>query len=100
MSAMTSLDFAQAARLIGRECRVRGLSAPSFRSPPRIVGQLRSIRRVPPFGTVVAVAIRGRSKADVIADLIEGAIAANDLDGEVADRLRSALTNTLLTGGL
>ena len=56
----SALDFAHAARVLGREARRRGLVAPSYRCPPRIVGVQRSVRRLSKGGAVVAVQLKGR----------------------------------------
>jgi len=88
--AATTADFAAAARTLGREARRRGLVAPSFRCPPRLVGIDRSIRRRGD-GAVVAIRLRGRPLAAVLADMIEGVVATNRLRPPHADRLRSDL---------
>lgn len=89
-SSQTTLDFAHAARLLGREARRRGLVAPSFRCPPRIVGVQRSVRRHR-TGAVVAVQLKGRPWLAVLADMIEGVVVANELDPQRAARLRTDL---------
>ena len=86
----TTADFAAAARVLGREARRRGLVAPSFRCPPRLVGIDRSIRRRGD-GAVVAIRLRGRPLGAVLADMIEGVVATNRLRPPHADRLRSDL---------
>ena len=86
----TALDFAHAARLLGREARRRGLVAPGFRSPPRIVGVQRSLRRTD-RGVVVSVQLKGRPWLAVLGDMIEGVVAANGLAPPHADRLRTEL---------
>ena len=52
------------------------LVTPGFRSPPRLVGVQRSIKRWT-GGATVAVVVRGRPWPAVQSDLIEGIIAAN-----------------------
>lgn len=86
----TTLDFAHAARVLGREARHRGLVAPSYRCPPRIVGVDRSIRRHPK-GVVVAVQLKGRPWMAVLGDMIEGVVLANRLRTPQADRVRNEL---------
>ena len=86
----TTLDFASAARQLGREARRRGLLAPSYRCPPRIVGVDRSLRRHPK-GAVVAVQLKGRPWLAVLGDMIEGVVVANRLQPPHADRLRTEL---------
>jgi hypothetical protein len=90
MEAVT-FRFADAARRLGSEARGLGLTAPSFRSPPRLVGVDRTIRRRPDGGVVVAVALRDRPWVAILSDLIEGVLAANRLVGASADHARSAL---------
>ncbi len=82
--------FAHAARALATEARRRGLIAPGFRSPPRLVGVDRSIRRHP-SGAAVAVRVRNRPWVAVAADMIEGVIAANRLAPPQSDRLRAEL---------
>lgn len=90
----TTLDFAHAARVLGREARRRGLIAPSYRCPPRIVGVDRSVRRYPK-GVVVSVQLKGRPWMAVLGDMIEGVIVANRLQTPHADRLRNELWNVV-----
>ncbi len=86
----TTLDFAHAARQLAREARRRGLVAPSYRCPPRIVGVDRSLRRYPK-GAVVSVQLKGRPWMAVLGDMIEGVVVANGLQPPHADRLRNEL---------
>ncbi len=95
----TSVDFAHAARLLGREARRRGLVAPSYRCPPRIVGVQRSVRRFP-TGVVVAVQLKGRPWLAVLGDMIEGVVVANRLLPPHADRLRTDLWQALGVEGV
>ncbi len=87
----TSLRFAAAARALGDAARRRGLAAPGFRSPPRVPGAERTLRRRPGGGVAVAVAIRDRPFAAVVADMVEGIVVANGLGGVEATRVRTAL---------
>ncbi len=89
-----SLLFADAARRLGAAARAAGLSVPAFRSPPRVRGAPRSIRRYP-GGAVVSVQLRGRPFASVTEDMVEGVLVANRLCGEHADRLRRALADVV-----
>ena len=91
-TAMTAstVEFATAARSLTREARRRGLLGPSFRCPPRLVGVDRTIRRHED-GAIVSVRLRGRPWAAVLADMIEGVVAANRLQPPHADRLRADL---------
>ncbi|MGZ4677478.1 MAG: hypothetical protein ACXVJ7_00935 [Acidimicrobiia bacterium] len=83
------------ARFLAAESRDAGLVVPAFRSPPRVAGQARTIRRMGD-GAVVAVQLRGRGDDEVAADMIEGIVVANRLTSERADgirrRLRAAVT--------
>ena len=78
MESSSTAHFAHAARTLGREARRRGLVGPSFRCPPRLVGVDRTLRRRP-GGGVVSVRLRGRPWPAVLADMIEGVVAVNDL---------------------
>ena len=86
----STVDFASAARTLTREARRRGLVGPSFRCPPRLVGVDRSIRRRD-GGAIVSVRLRGRPWIAVLADMIEGVVAANRLRPPQSDRLRAEL---------
>jgi hypothetical protein len=90
ITSATTVDFASAARTLTREARRRGLIGPSFRCPPRLVGVDRAIRRRGD-GATVSVRLRGRPWAAVLADMIEGVVAANRLVPPQSDRLRSEL---------
>jgi hypothetical protein len=84
--------FVEAAQLLGAVAGRYGLIAPGFRSPPRVVGVQRTIRRRP-GGGVVAVAIKGRPLAAVLADMIDGVVVLNNLTHPESDTVRSALWN-------
>jgi hypothetical protein len=90
MKAGTTTQFAGAARLLASEAQRYGLNAPGFRSPPRIVGFDRTVRRRQ-AGGVVAVALRGRPFVAVLSDMIEGVIVVNRLQTPESDRVRTAL---------
>ena len=91
----TALDFASAVRVIGATLQRMGFSAPVFRSPPRILGVDRSIRRRTGgdagASAVVAVRVKDRPWPAVVADLVEGVVAVNSLASPEADRVRAAL---------
>ena len=86
----TTVRFAQAVQAIAAAARTHGLLVPSFRSPPRLVGVLRSIKRWD-GGATIAVVVRGRPWPAVQADLIEGVVAANGLVPPDSDRARAEL---------
>ena len=93
----SSVVFSTAARLLAAEARRLGLTAPGFRSPPRAPGTDRSIRHFPGGGAVVAVRLRGRSLVEVVADMVDGVLAANAemSTGEDRERLRAALSEAV-----
>lgn len=87
-----SLQFAAVARVLAQVARSWGLVAPGFRSPPRVAGAERTLRRSANGGApVVSVVLRGRPFAAVVADMVEGVVVANRLDTTDATRLRTAL---------
>ncbi|MFP5257235.1 MAG: hypothetical protein ACLGI8_15445 [Acidimicrobiia bacterium] len=90
MHESPSIRFARTVQALAAAGRELGLEVPAFRSPPRLVGVQRSIRRAP-GATMVAVVVRGRPWAAVQADLVEGVVAANELSAESADRARARL---------
>ena len=87
---MTSLDFGSAARSLARASHLRGLVVPVFASPPPRPDLDRSIRRRN-GSPVVSIRLRGRPRSAVLADMIEGIVVANNLEGAKADLVRSAL---------
>jgi hypothetical protein len=94
----TSLRFARIARRLTEAARAQGLRAPTFRSPPRVPGVTRTIRRGSGSGggaATVSVVLRGRPWAAVTSDMIEGTLVANRLTGVAADRARAALWSVL-----
>ncbi len=96
MEATTTpaLRFADAARRISAAARAVDLTVPAFRSPPRVDGAARTIRRYP-GGAVVSVQLRGRSFAEVAADMIEGVLVANGVEGEARVHLRTSIHEAL-----
>jgi hypothetical protein len=91
--ALSTVHFAHLARTLVAVARQQGYAAPSFRSPPRLVGVDRSLRRH--RSGAVVVKLRDRPWAAVAGDMIEGVVAANGLVAPHADRLRSALWQAL-----
>jgi hypothetical protein len=89
------VGFAQAARALAAGTRAAGLVVPTFRTPPKRPDALRTIRRLP-GGAIVAVRVRGRARAAIVADMVEGVIRTNGLTGEAATRLRTALLAAVL----
>ena len=87
----TSLRFSAAARTLGLVARRQGLAVPGFRSPPRLSEVDRTLRRRPDGGATIAVRLKGRPWVAVLADMIDGVIAANGLQGAEAARTRTGL---------
>jgi hypothetical protein len=87
---ITAAAFSAVARLLADEARRRGLDAPGFRSPPRLPGAPRTIRRLS-AGSVVAIRRAGRPAEDVIADMVEGVLVANRVSGAAAEQFRAEL---------
>lgn len=87
----TSLRFAAAARTLGIVARREGLDVPGFRSPPRLDDVDRTLRRRGDGAVVVSIRLKGRPWVAVLADMIDGVIAANQLSGASAARVRTGL---------
>ncbi|WP_419925254.1 hypothetical protein [Candidatus Poriferisocius sp.] len=85
------LAFADAARQLGPAVRSQGLDMPSFRSPPRQVGRRRTLIRHGDGSATVAVMVQNRLWVSVLADMIEGVVVANQLDGIDAEAMRDEL---------
>jgi hypothetical protein len=96
----TSLRFIAVARTLARAARDQELSPPAFRSPPRVVGLSRSLVERPDGHVTVAVLLRERPWAAVLADMVDGVVAANHLRGLEADRCRRRLWSALENAGL
>ena len=96
-SALVTIRYAQfagAARILASQAHRHGLCPPGFRSPPRIVGVDRSLRR---FNNrvVVSVLLRGRPFVAVLSDMIEGVVVANELTGRNAENARTFLWSSV-----
>ena len=77
MVQVTTIEFARAARNLTAECVRRGMKAPSFRSPPRLLLDYRSIRWS--HGrAIISVRLNGRDPGDVFGDMIDGVMVANN----------------------
>jgi hypothetical protein len=85
------MRFAAAVRLLAAEARVLGLEVPGFRSPPRLAGADRSLRRRAGASPAVAVRLHGRPFDAVLVDMVEGIVVANGLAGAAATRARERL---------
>lgn len=93
---LTSVRFAQIARQLNQVAKAAGMNTPAFRSPPKTRGLQRSIKRRPDGSATVSVSLRGRPAVAVVADMIDGVMAANEpgstRSAVVRDRLWSAAT--------
>jgi hypothetical protein len=83
-------EFAAAARVLASQAHRHGLKPPGFRSPPRVIGVDRSLRRVN-GGVVISVLLRGRPFVAVLSDMVEGVVVANRLYGREAEIARTVL---------
>ena len=95
MTEPTTVRFAHVVRSLAAAARAEGLAAPSFRSPPRVEGAVRTVRRRDDGGATVAVEVKGRPWPAVLGDLVEGVVVANGLRGAAADRARRALWSAI-----
>ncbi len=86
----STLAFAHAVRTLSESVRLQGLVVPMFRSPPRSSTATRTVRRTR-RGVTIAVVVADRPWTNVLADLIDGIVVVNDLDGRAAIRCRTAL---------
>ena len=93
----TSLRFAAAARTLGQVARRHDLQVPGFRSPPRLAEVDRTLRRRPDGSALVAVRLKGRPWVAVLADMIDGMIVTNRLEGADAARIRTRLWTAVET---
>lgn len=96
MSGSRTAVFLEAARILGAAAVDLGCTAPGFRTPPRILGAARTLRRSADGpGGVVAVRVSGRPFIAVAADMIEGVVVLNRLAPTEADRVRTGLWSAL-----
>ncbi len=93
MEDVRSIRFARTVQDLRAAARSAGWSLPTFRSPPGKPGAVRTIRRRPDGSHVVAVVLHGRAWDDVVADLVDGVIATNSLQGTEAARCRRLLVH-------
>jgi hypothetical protein len=95
----TAVHFANAARVLANAARLLDLAAPGFRSPPRLDDADRSLRGRG-ADAVISVRLAHRPWPAVLADLVDGVVAANELGGSAAGRARAALWDSLADAGL
>ena len=91
---MPALRFADAARRLGAAAHEAGLTCPPSGRRPGSPGAARTIRRYP-AGAVVSVRLRGRPFAEVVADMVDGVLAANQVPAADGPRVRSRLVAAL-----
>lgn len=90
-NSTNAVRFADTSRILTAAATEHGWEAPSFRSPPRVAGIDRSILRRADGTHIVSVRLAGRDHAFVVADMVDGIIAANGLVGMDAERARRTL---------
>jgi len=95
VGGFTTIDFALAAQALAEHCRSLDLQAPDFRSPPQVLGLTRTLRRRADGSATVAVAFKNRPRSSVLADMVEGVVATNELSGVEAARARDDLWSNL-----
>jgi hypothetical protein len=93
-----TLRFTQTARRLGAAAQAAGLTVPAFRCPPRLEGVARTVRRYP-GGAVVSVRLQGRDFDDVAADMIDGVLVVNRVEGDAAAQLRPLLASAVESAG-
>ena len=98
ISKAPSVHFAMVARAVTRAGNGIGLEVPGFRSPPRSGSLDRTLRRHS-SGSIVAVRVKGRPFAAVIADFVEGVIVCNRLTGREAGDARNVLWHAAIQAG-
>lgn len=86
-----SVRFAELARCLADTARAAALLVPAFRSPPRIEGVDRTIKRSANGDVTISVRVRNRPSAAVVADMIDGIVVANQLPDLTAAAARAAL---------
>ena len=70
-------EFGDLVADLSRWARRRDLRMPGVQSPPRVPGAERVVRRFGGEVRTVAVAVRGRSRTDVLIDVVSGILLAN-----------------------
>lgn len=84
MVALSPPEFAEVVRQLNRAATAAGMRMPGFASPPRLASAKRTIRWLPGDRALVAVRRHNRQPDAVVADMIEGVVAANRLSGSEA----------------
>jgi len=94
VTPLPATRFADVARRLGAATHEAGLAVPAFRCPPRAPGARRTIRRYP-GGAVVSVRLRDGPFAEVVTDMVDGVLVANQVPETEAPRVRAVLTAAL-----
>ena len=69
--------FSSLVLVLSAWARAHALQSPQFRSPPRLVGVTRSVRRAPGCRPVVSIRLRDRDRSEVVRDMVDGLLAVN-----------------------
>ena len=72
-------EFSDLVGTLGGWARHRGLRVPGIQSPPRVPGADRVVRRFHGEVRTVAVAVRGRTRREVVTDVVSGILVANGI---------------------
>jgi hypothetical protein len=95
MDALSPPEFADVVRQLMVATAAAGMRMPSFRSPPREPSAQRTIRWVGDEKAIVAVRRGSRGADAVVADMIQGVVAANRLSGSAAEEATRKLAACL-----
>ena len=86
-----AMSFAAVGRVLTDQALAQGVTAPSFRSPPRIPGVRRSVTRNRDDSITVSVIVSQRPLSAVIADMIDGVVLTSGLRADEARALYDTL---------
>lgn len=89
-----AVSFAAIGRVLTDQALTLGVSAPSFRSPPRIPGVRRSVTRNRDGSVTVSVIVSRRPLSAVVADMIDGLVLTSGLKADEARSLYDELWTT------
>ncbi|NNF53817.1 MAG: hypothetical protein HKN03_05165 [Acidimicrobiales bacterium] len=89
-----AMSFAAIGRVLTDQALTLGVSAPSFRSPPRIPGVRRSVTRNRDGSITVSVIVSRRPLSAVVADMIDGIVLTSGLKADEARSLYDKLWTT------
>lgn len=89
-----AMSFAAIGRVLTDQALALGITAPSFRSPPRIPGVRRSVTRNRDGSVTLSVIVSRRPLSAVMADMIDGLVLTSGLRAEEARSLYDKLWAT------